>query len=249
MPSILDPMSCGFAKIRCYHIFTSKKIKSVMDNESPLEMKHREFNSSFNELESFRVNQRVFRSFDRIVKNLQKLGKVNKVGKAEVAGFFSLQRWVTLTAEQKKEHSVFNCKGCTENLVYKSKLALFRNVYNSFKVKAFSNLFEQSHDGVNDALRIAERLEKDYQKVHNHSFKSVLSTAWEVSLPQQSVNSANDNEKKQRNLIAKEYGKEMESIWAKSEVERYVTFFIFLVYRSHTTYTLQGKERMLFNSR
>ena len=55
-----------------------------MDNESPLEMKDREFNSSFNELESFRVNQRVFRSFDRIVKNLQKLGNVNKVEKQKL---------------------------------------------------------------------------------------------------------------------------------------------------------------------
>ena len=123
MPSILDPMSCGFAKIRCYDIFTSKKIKSV-DNVSPLEMKHREFNSSFNELESFRVNQRVFKRFDRIVKNLQKVGNVNKVGKSEVINFLSLQRWITLTADQKNEHSVFNCKGCTDNLVYKSKLAL-----------------------------------------------------------------------------------------------------------------------------
>ena len=104
------------------------------------------------------VSTRVFRSFDRIVKNLQKLGKVNKVGKSEVINFFSLQRWITLTADQKNEHSVFNGKGCTDNLVYKSKLALFRNVANPFKVKAFDNLFEQSNDGVNDALRIAERL-------------------------------------------------------------------------------------------
>ena len=229
MPSILDPMSCGFAKIRCYHVFTSKKIKSLED-VSPLEMKHKEFNSSFNELESFRVNQRVFRSFDRIVKNLQKLGKVNKAGKVDVTNFFSLQRWTTLTADQKKEHSVFNCKGCTENLVYKSKLALFKNVANPFKVKAFDNLFEQSSDGVNDALKIAERLEKDYHNVYNQSFKSVLSTAWEVSLPEPSPVNSSANEKKQRNLVAKEYGKEMESIWAKSEVERYVTlYFYFLV--------------------
>ena len=223
MPSILDPMSCGFAKLRCYHIFTSKKIKSL-EGLSPLEVKHKEFNSSFNELESFRVNQRVFRSFDRIVKNLQKLGKVNKAGKADVINFFSLQRWTTLTADQKKEHSVFNCKGCTENLVYKSKHTLFKNVANPYKAKAFDNLFEQSSDGVNDALKIAERLEKDYHNVYNHSLKSVLSTAWEVSLPEPSVNS-NANEKKQRNLVAKEYGNEMERIWAKSEVERYGYIF------------------------
>ena len=99
MPLILDPMSCGFAKIRCIDIFSSKKIKSVY-NVSLLKMKRREFNSSFNELESFCVNQRMFRSFDHIVKNLQRLGKVNKVVKSE-----------------------------------------------------------QSHDDVNDAMRIAERLE------------------------------------------------------------------------------------------
>ena len=140
MPSILDPLSCGFAKVRCYHIFTSKKCKSANDGHlSSLEMKQTEFNSSFNELESFRISQRVFRGFERIVKNLQKLGKVNKTGKLDVISFFSLQKWTALTADQKKERPIFNCKGCTENLVYKSKLALFKNEVNPFKTKAFEN--------------------------------------------------------------------------------------------------------------
>ena len=228
MPSILDPMSCGFAKLRCYHIFTSKKIKSL-EGLSPLEVKHKEFNSSFNELESFRVNQRVFRSFDRIVKNLQKLGKVNKAGKADVINFFSLQRWTTLTADQKKEHSVFNCKGCTENLVYKSKLALFKNVANPFKAKAFNNLFEQSSDGVNDALKIAERLEKDYHNVYNHSLKSVLSTAWEVSLPEPSLNS-NANEKKQRNLVANNMVTKWKEFGQKVKLKGMAIYFFNFLY-------------------
>ena len=62
--------------------------------------------------------------------------------------FFSLQNWKALTAEEKKQHSLFNCQRCNEDLVYKSKLDLFKNVANPFKGKAFKAEFHQASDAV-----------------------------------------------------------------------------------------------------
>ena len=90
MPSILDPLTCGFAKVRCYCIFTC--------------------NNSIKCVDGAIAGKEIYKFFQCIVKNLQKLGKRNKTGKFDAMQFFSLQNWKALTAEEKKQHSLFNCQ-------------------------------------------------------------------------------------------------------------------------------------------
>ena len=178
MPSILDP-TCGFAKVRSYNIFTCKSLKSA--GGDVLVRKNREFCSTFNDLESFHVDSRVFKSFNSIVKNLQALRKTNKTGKADAMQFFSLQNWNALTTNEKKKHSVFNYQGCTEDLVYKSKLALFKTTSHLFKRKAFKNQSAQAGDAVATAQDIVEKLDKSFQSVYKQTFSSLVSSAWNLT--------------------------------------------------------------------
>ena len=95
-------------------------------------------------MESFQVDALVFRRFKSIVKNIQTLGKEKKQEKADIIDFFSQSNWNKLKVGEKKQHSLFNCPACTGNLLYKSKLAVFKNNAHPFKKKAVNpNLKKQ----------------------------------------------------------------------------------------------------------
>ena len=220
MPSILDPLTCGFAKVRCYCIFTCNNSTKCVERDTLLARRYAEFCNTFNDVETFHIDLRFFRNFRCIVKNLQKLGKSNKTGKLDAIQFFSLQNWKALTTEEKKQHSLFNCQGYTEDLLYKSKLALFKNVANPFKGKAFKAGFHQASDAVATAQDIVEKLDKSFKSVYKQTFSSVVSTAWNLTPPTPEPIPDDERKQKQRNKIGKEFKKELEGLLAKNVVER-----------------------------
>ena len=83
MPSILDPLTCGFAKVRCYCIFTCNNSTKCVERDTLLARRYAEFCNTFNDVETFHIDLIFFRNFRCIVKNLQKLGKSNKTGKLD----------------------------------------------------------------------------------------------------------------------------------------------------------------------
>ena len=101
MPSILDPLTCGFTKVRCFSIFTCKSLKTVGD-EPLLKTRHKQFNAAFGDMESFQVDVLVFKRFNGIVKNIQTLGKEKKQEKADIMDFFSQSSWNNLKIGEKK---------------------------------------------------------------------------------------------------------------------------------------------------
>lgn len=216
MPSILDPITCGFAKVRCYNIFTSKSMK-CLDGEKLSSRRHEEFCTSFNNFESFRVDMRTFRNFERIVKNMRNLAKTNSTGKAELMRFFSLQNWNGLSLEEKKHHTLFDCLGCSEDLVFKSKLSVFKNCANPFKHKALKNRLSDAADVVNTVLDIAASHETSINKIHHASYREILQTSWKMEALSPAPAAVID--KKMRNKIGKEYQKECEAILAENAVE------------------------------
>ena len=100
MPSILDPLTCGFAKVSCFSIFPCKSLKTVGD-EPLLKTRHKEFNAAFGDMESFQVDALVFRRFKGTVKNIQRLGKEKKQDKADIIDFFSQSNWDKLKVGEK----------------------------------------------------------------------------------------------------------------------------------------------------
>ena len=43
MPSILDPLTCGFAKVRCYCIFTCNNSTKCVERDTLLARRYAEF--------------------------------------------------------------------------------------------------------------------------------------------------------------------------------------------------------------
>ena len=198
-----------------------------MDGEKLWTKRHVEFCSSFNS-GSFAVDFRVFKNFNRIVKNVQTLGKTNSAGKTELFQFFSLENWKTLTREEKDKHSLFDCIGCTENWVCKSKLAVFKNFSLPFKRKAAEHHFPQAANAVKTALEYAEKGEKDFYGIYNQSLKNVLQTSWGMEATSPVKSQTPSDKKKERDAIGRQFKNELESILAENVVERLVDFFFSL---------------------
>ena len=131
--SILDPLTCGFSKVRCYNLFTCKSYKCL--GKDLVSARYEDFCNTFDNVDAFMVDKTRFKRFISIVKNIQNLGKRDKKGKADVLAFFSFHNWNSLNEHEQKNHSLLDCKGCTENLVYKSKLANLKTLRIHFEVK------------------------------------------------------------------------------------------------------------------
>lgn len=141
MPSILDPTTCGFAKAAAFSIFNCRlyKVQERSECNNLLKQQHETFTNIFNSAISFEVEYKVFSRFKAIVKNVQALGKRNKEAKKEVLEFFKSASYNILTEDQKSEHSLFQCNGCINSVLYRSKMGLFMNISNPLKLKAKEN--------------------------------------------------------------------------------------------------------------
>ena len=219
MPSILDPLTCGFAKVRCFFIFTCKSLKTVGD-EPLLKTRHKEFNAAFGDMESFQVDALVFRRFKGIVKNIHKLGKEKKQEKSDIIDFFSQSNWDKLKVGQKKQHSLFNCPACTGNLLYKSKLAVFKNTARPFKKKAVKSQLEEAVSSVAAVKSIIENLDESFQSAGvKESFSSIAASILNIQKPKPTFIKEQKQQKKRREKVAKEFKREYETILAKRDVE------------------------------
>ena len=216
MPSILHPMTCGFAKVRCYNIFICKSWKGA--DGDLLSLRKSEFSMSFGNNESFELDTRTSRNCNIIVKNIQALGKTNPTGKANLMHFFSSKSWNSLSHEEKTKHSVFNCLGCTGNLLYKSKLAIFKNSANPFKRNALENLFPEAVDAVATYHEVREVLDKTFESRYKETFTNIHEA---VTSGPQMPKSPPALTQKQRNLVGKEFKDELEKVLAANSVERY----------------------------
>ena len=129
--SILDPLTCAFAKVVAFEYLTRNLIKN--QNVGPTK---NAMISSLKEIydelqfffgsDYFKINYTTFRNnYPFIVNQIRSIGKRNPDVKEHVLKTFSKSKWSLLSEELKSRHSPENCKGCLKKKIYKSVLAQF----------------------------------------------------------------------------------------------------------------------------
>ena len=228
--SILDPLTCGYAKIAAYSFFSTKtkspnQTGSYSRQKAEMEVKLEEFKEHFN-LNTFEVEMVTFKKFKAIVRYLQRFGKSHNNEKKDVMKFFSLENWKKLSTEEKSKHSLFNCNGCNSCLLHKSKLALFKHFNNVFSKKAKENCLPETRDAFDAAELIITNLDKGFKQKYKQSFSSIIPILSPIleRTPSQTQD--------ERNKIGKEFQKELEAIYSQSAVERLASYIMYKAYMS-----------------
>ena len=131
--SIVDSLSCGFAKVAVSNILSSKLNLNVDDGEKHKEYKARLLKTKYNKyatyfcnVTSFNVEYRPFiRNFPKITDNIKSFEKRYRDVKKEILEAFSKTVWSDFSFEDKCAHSLMRCDGCMKKLNYRKFLAKF----------------------------------------------------------------------------------------------------------------------------
>ena len=131
--SIVNPLSCGFAKFAIYNILSSKLNLDVVDGEKHNEYKARLLKTKYNEyatyfcnIPSFYVEYRQFtRNLPKITDNIKSLEKRYRDAKKEILETFSKSVWSDLSFEDKCAHSLMHCDDCMKKTNYRKVPAKF----------------------------------------------------------------------------------------------------------------------------
>ena len=212
--STADPLSCVFAKVSVYNIFSSKLNLEVVDREKCNEWKARLLKTKYNEyttyfcnITSFNVEYRQFtRNFTKITDNIKSLEKGYKEVKKEILETFSKTVWSDLSFEDKCAHSLMNCNGCMKKANYRKALTKFPIPDEKLQQKAAkSGLYR---DGV-----LAD-ITNTLVKTLDNSFKNVFNETFTFQLK--------PNSKQIREVVrgtAKAVKEDIENKWGKRVVE------------------------------
>ena len=132
--SLIDPLSCGFAKIYLYSLFITKNSKQL-PGESINHFKGRVLSKQFKQYAShlkierknnFVAEYKIFvNNFPSIVGNIQGLGKRYSAIKKELLDIFSSKQWEKLALKDKQRHRIFNFKRCLHSKPLKTALGHF----------------------------------------------------------------------------------------------------------------------------
>ena len=131
--SIVDPLSCDFAKVAVYNILSSKLNLDVVDGEKRneymaklLKTKYNEYTTYFCNITSFNVECRQFtRNFPKITDNIKSLEKRYRDVKKKILETFSKAVWSDLSFEDKCAHSLMHCDDCMKKTNYRKVIAKF----------------------------------------------------------------------------------------------------------------------------
>ena len=118
--SIIDPLSCGFAKVFCYQMFTDKTRTNQGNNaKQQSEILREQFDSFRSQFTSdtFNVTYSQFKdNFQQIINPIQSLGKKYPSKKGKLLEIFLSEKWTNIK-ESKTKHSLENCTGCSNDTV------------------------------------------------------------------------------------------------------------------------------------
>ena len=173
--SIVDPLSCGFAKVAVYHILSSKLNLDVVDGKKLNEYKVRLSKTKYNEyityfcnISSFNIEYRQFTSnFPKITDNIKSLEKRYRDVKKEILQTFSKTIGSDLSFGDKCAYSLTNCDGCMKKTNYRKVLAKFPTRDKKMQqIAAEKGLYR---DGVLAGIT------NTLTKILNNSFKNIFS--------------------------------------------------------------------------
>ena len=206
--SIIDPCTCGFAKIAAYSIFTSD-VKS-----GSLQLKFDKFLKCFDNRETFSTKFDNFKRFKVIVANVRSVGKSNTSVLKDLINFFGNESWRKSNIEEKEKHQLFNCEACCKSDKYKAKLSLFK--ISKQNKKAISEAECCGMSGIKNAYKktkaIVKNLDKEYKAQFGHTFTEIHADI---------IKNENTKiiEKKERSVIT-EFSTSLKKKWEKTAVLR-----------------------------
>ena len=193
--SILDPLTCGFAKVVTFEHLTRNAIKN--QNMAPTKnAKGSNLKETYEKLQLFfgidyfKINYTTFRNkYPSIVDQIRSIGKRNPDVKEHVLNTFSKSEWSLLSGELKSRHSLENCDGCLEKEIYRSALAQFpiRSLWlqkkaekaGLFKEKNLRDITQKTLNKLNNSLnaimvhRLLRRSRKFFKRREYKSIKEI----------------------------------------------------------------------------
>ena len=162
--SIVDSLSCGFAKVAVSNILSSKLNRNVVDGEKHKEYKTRLLKTKYNKYTTYFCNVTSFNS-PRITDNIKSFEKRYRDVKTV---------WSDFSFEGKCAHSMMRCDGCMKKLNYRKFLAKFPIRDKKLQQKAAKRGL--CRDGV-----LAD-ITKPLVKTLNNSFKNVFNETFTSQL-------------------------------------------------------------------
>ena len=207
--SIIDPLSCGFAKVFCYQMITDRTWTNRGNNakHQQSEILREQFDSFRSQFTSdtFNVTYSQFKNnFRRIINPIQSLGKKYPLKKGKLLEIFSSEKWTNIK-ESKTKHSLENCTGCYNDTVLRSALAMIPIKNNKYKQKAKKNGLVEAAVLKEKTKEIINNLNWDYRKNYCTTFTKQFKET--LDLPDV-IN------------IAKSVKENIEDIWEETCVER-----------------------------
>ena len=206
--SIIDPCTCGFAKIAAYSVFTSNA------ESGNLQLKLDTFLKYFDNREKFSTKLENFKYFKAIVANIRNVGKRNFSVQKDLMTFFGNENWRKLNIEEKEKHQLFSCEACFKSDKYKAKLSLFK------LSKQNKNAISQAKccglSGIKNAYEktkaVVKTLDEEYKAQFGHTFTEIHADI---------IKNENTKviEKKERSVIT-EFTKSLKKKWEETSVLR-----------------------------
>ena len=155
--SIIDPTTCGFAKVVAYELVLSRvTLKEQIDCYDLIFNKH------------FMVSSDIHRrNFPKIKNQIQSIAKSSKTNKNTILESFSSKSWHKLGGTEKSQHSFSNCKGCIKSKIYKHLLTLFPVKCITYGRKAALTLYQSGEEKskmVADAKILLKKADNEFKK-------------------------------------------------------------------------------------
>ena len=221
--SILDPLTCGFAKVITFKYLTRNPSKNGNKVQTTCK-KGNDLNKIYEELQTlfgtdyFKVSYTTFRNkYPSIVNHIHSIGKKNTKDKNIILDTFSESKWKSFTDEMKSKHKFENCDGCLKNKIFKNELAKFPIKMPFFRKKAEeAGLFKEKvlRDITQKTLNnLDQQFKNDYGTSFTTQIKKVIQTETPKLNKEDIIRSTKEN---------------IEQQWKETAVERLV--FSFVVY-------------------
>ena len=184
--SLLDPLSCGFAKVSVFQVLTEEHGLEQQSDEAMKQFRGRILRAQYKKLTDlfgnlyFNIDYTTFRNkYPRIITQMRNIGKTNKKWKNELIATFGKEKWKELPESKRGNHSIENCNGCTNSYIYKNCLSKFPTKCNRYKLKAKrAGLYnrnklvditnktspKQNHQNAADRITLAKSIVKSIEK-------------------------------------------------------------------------------------
>lgn len=224
--SIVDSLTCGYAKVSAFSIFSTKAHLRRDNGENinafksrDLQFKYEIFRNQFKVNEKFNIERKTFdKNFRKIRENIFSLGKKNAKSKLQVLNYFSLENWNKLPAEVKQCHSLIDCIACTGNQSNKEILSMIPSRSRCTNLKASQVGLHSSENKVllETTASVLNSVNNNFVTLFDVSFKDAQNL-----LLGQEAKADKQTRKKKKIKLANEVRKNIELQFEETSIQRY----------------------------